>query len=392
MSRLSNQNKIIVGVLSLFLILIVGYAIFSESINIGGTASTGSSDFNIIFNSVGTIKEEGSSGATATISSNKKSLTVMVPKLEYPSAYVEVPVVIKNAGSVTAKIVGIETVGLDNPDIKVTYSGIAQNDRMAPNEEKNMKIKVLWDESSTNTSASASFTITLNYEQDTQASETTTSSVISNNCTSFEKKDTYNVGDVIAICNNDTGKSEDFYVIKDNGDTVTALAKYNLLVGNTSNGGSDVTPIDPLTKGYGLQSSTAKGYLSNDANRIGTIAFSKTYYWSDRGLSYPADVYDENSSLYEPVENYENYLKTTLGKTSVDARLITYNELVGLGCSNSSCGTAPLWVYDTTYWSASASSDINVWRVGPSGRFSRYYGDDNSTGVRPIITISKSDL
>ena len=164
MSRLSNQNKIIVGVLSIFLIVIVGYAIFSESINIGGTASA-SGEFNIIFNSVGTIKEEGSSGATAEISSNKKSLTVNVPKLEYPSAYVEVPVVIKNMGSVTAKIIGIETVGLDTTDIKVTYSGIGQDDRMAPNEERNMKIKVTWDGASTTIVDSLTFSISINYEQ-----------------------------------------------------------------------------------------------------------------------------------------------------------------------------------------------------------------------------------
>ena len=164
MSKLSNQNKIIVGVLSLFLIVIVGYAIFSESINVGGTASA-SGEFNIIFNSVGTIKEEGSSGATAEISSNKKSLTVNVPKLEYPSAYVEVPVVIKNMGSVTAKIIGIETVGLDTTDIKVTYSGIGQDDRMAPNEERNMKIKVTWDGASTTIVDSLTFSISINYEQ-----------------------------------------------------------------------------------------------------------------------------------------------------------------------------------------------------------------------------------
>ena len=167
MSKLSNQNKIIVGVLSLFLILIVGYAIFSESINVGGTASA-SGEFNIIFNSVGTIKEAGSSGATAEISGNKKSLTVNVPKLEYPSAYVEVPVVIKNMGSVTAKIIGIETIGLDTTDIKVTYSGIGQDERMAPNEERNMKIKVTWDSASTTIVDSLTFSISINYEQATE--------------------------------------------------------------------------------------------------------------------------------------------------------------------------------------------------------------------------------
>ena len=152
------------GVLSLFLILIVGYAIFSESINVGGTASA-SGEFNIIFNSVGTIKEAGSSGATAEISSNKKSLTVNVPKLEYPSAYVEVPVVIKNMGSVTAKIIGIETIGLDTTDIKVSYSGVTQDEELGTNEERNMKIKVTWDSASTTIVDNITFKIGLNYEQ-----------------------------------------------------------------------------------------------------------------------------------------------------------------------------------------------------------------------------------
>ena len=164
MNKLSKENKIIIGIVMVVLVLSVGYAIFSESINIGGTARA-SGEFNIIFNSVGTIKEEGSSGATAEISSNKKSLTVNVPKLEYPSAYVEVPVVIKNMGSVTAKIIGIETVGLDTTDIKVTYSGIGQDERMAPNEERNMKIKVTWDSASTTIVDSLTFSISINYEQ-----------------------------------------------------------------------------------------------------------------------------------------------------------------------------------------------------------------------------------
>lgn len=47
-------------------------------------------------------------------------------------------------------------------------------------------------------------------------------------CSNFTKKDKYDVGDIISLCNKDTKKSEDFYVIKDNGNTVTALSKYNL--------------------------------------------------------------------------------------------------------------------------------------------------------------------
>lgn len=166
MGKLSSQNKIIVGVLSLFLILIVGYAIFSESITIGGTANA-SGDFDIIFNSVGVIKEVGSSGATATISTNKKALSVTVPKLEYPSAYVEIPVTIKNNGNITAKITGIQTSGLDNKDIKVTYNGVAQNDRLTAGQEISMKIKVTWDIASTTIVDNLAFTINITYEQAT---------------------------------------------------------------------------------------------------------------------------------------------------------------------------------------------------------------------------------
>ena len=172
MNKLSKENKIIIGIVMVVLVLSVGYAIFSESINIGGTARA-SGEFNIIFNSVGTIKEEGSSGATAEISSNKKSLTVNVPKLEYPSAYVEVPVVIKNVGSIKAILKGIETVGLDTTDIKVSYSGVTQDEELGTNEERNMKIKVTWDSASTTIVDNITFKIGLNYEQ-SNGSVTTT--------------------------------------------------------------------------------------------------------------------------------------------------------------------------------------------------------------------------
>ncbi len=39
--KLTRQKKVIVGLLALVLSLMVGYAVFSESLNIGGTASTG---------------------------------------------------------------------------------------------------------------------------------------------------------------------------------------------------------------------------------------------------------------------------------------------------------------------------------------------------------------
>ena len=114
---------------------------------------------------------------------------------------------------------------------------------------------------------------------------------------------------------------------------------------------------------------------------------------SKYGSSYPANVFDNNSLLYEPVQNYKTYLKNTLGKTSVDARLITYDELISLGCSGASCKSAPSWVYNTYYWTASANSNSSVWLVYSIGGFGRGGFDDSGIcGFRPVITISKSEL
>ncbi len=171
--KLTRQKKVIVGILALVLSLMVGYAIFSESLNIGGTASTGSSDFSIIFSKVNGISEKGSGNATANIIKEGKELEISVPHLEYPTSYAEFDVTIKNEGELNAVLTGIETQGLDNPDIKITYSGIEQDEILGSNQEKKMKIRVTWDEASTTTSATANFTITITYEQDTNNRPTT---------------------------------------------------------------------------------------------------------------------------------------------------------------------------------------------------------------------------
>ena len=68
-----NKNKILIGCLALLLVMAVGYALFSETITINGTA-TAKGDFNMQIVSASIKKETGSSGATAQISENGKSV------------------------------------------------------------------------------------------------------------------------------------------------------------------------------------------------------------------------------------------------------------------------------------------------------------------------------
>ena len=182
---------------------------------------------------------------------------------------------------------------------------------------------------------------------------------------SIEKQDAskYSKGDVVT-CN--IGDEPDkFYVIEDAELTATT--------------------IQMLTE---KNIHTTEYRQSDDA---GTKSFSTTEYWS--ADSYPADVYNNNSLLYPIVEEYVSYLNTKL--TNATGGLLTYSQAENLDCSGDdrSCSDAPSWVYSTTYWTGSAYVKSGVWSVGSGGVFfSVFFGLDDHSGVRPVITISTSEI
>ena len=191
---------------------------------------------------------------------------------------------------------------------------------------------------------------------------------------------------------------ECFYVISSTDDTVTMLAKYNLHVGNSVDENRNVTPLVSPT---GIQDKTAAGSILDGYSGpkypvIGTVAFSNEYYWEDIDIySYvpPVYVYNANSSVYTYVNNYKLYLET-FGLVVDEARLIKYNELLGLGCSDWNCKNAPNWLYSTSYWTGEAYDDMGrllvVYKCGESQHIIDFlYNIIDSVGVRPVITISK---
>lgn len=169
---MKKQNIAIIGVIAFVLAVAVGYALFSETLNINGTA-TAKGDFDVEFTEVGTITKTGYTDVDGTndiavISTDKNTLTVKVNKLDYPGAYVEIPVTITNKGSVPAKLKEIKETGLtqENRAIKVTYTGIAASDTaINQNETQSMTIKVEWDKDVNTSSENVEFKIQLNYEQ-----------------------------------------------------------------------------------------------------------------------------------------------------------------------------------------------------------------------------------
>ena len=168
---MKKQSIAIIGVIAFVLAVAVGYALFSETLTVTGTA-TATGDFDVEFTKVGTITKVGYTGTgdseIAVISPDKNTLTVTVNKLDYPGAYVEIPVTITNKGSVSAKLKNINETGLtaDSRAIKVTYTGVAASDStINTNDTQEMNIKVEWDKTVNTSSSDVTFQIQLEYEQ-----------------------------------------------------------------------------------------------------------------------------------------------------------------------------------------------------------------------------------
>lgn len=169
---MKKQSIAIIGVIAFVLAVAVGYALFSEKLTINGTA-TAKGDFDVEFTSVGTPTCSGFSGTCeaatlGTISDDKNTLTITVNKLQYPGAYVEIPVTVTNKGSIPAVLKSIEETGLTtDASVKVSYTGLTElkDQEVAQNGTQNFTVKVMWDENSNTSSENVKFTIKLNYEQ-----------------------------------------------------------------------------------------------------------------------------------------------------------------------------------------------------------------------------------
>lgn len=185
-----------------------------------------------------------------------------------------------------------------------------------------------------------------------------------------------NVGDELAI------GDEHFYVISSDNNYVTALAKYNLEVGNSTN---SYYPVDNETN---IQSPRALGYtFSSDIPNYGTVKYSTT----------------SNEYSGSIVEGYVNNYVSILNSTydlSLTGRLITKEELESLNCKSASttCEEAPNWVYSTTYWTSTKEENRYLWYVTKRGEFSSsnvdYSGISSNykNGVRPVVVIPLSDI
>ena len=382
---MEKERSVKLLIISILFMLIAGltvaFAALSTTLNINGTAYLDAAKWGIRFENLSSPTRVGKATTTGTAKieeSKAAEITGINVSLSIPGDKIVYTVDLVNKGTINAKIDNIEKTVLTQEQqryltFKVTDKNgyeIKQGDILEKGETKKITITIEFIKDLTKEDLpKQTSTISLSYKLNfVQTNEKVTSVSQDGN----EK--TYAAGDEFCL------ENECFNVIKDNGTTVDALAKQNV---NTESNRQD-------------SNANTLAFAENLNRDYGYWMDSKGKLLSKYGTSYPANVFDSNSLLYAPVQNYKTYLKNTLGKTSVDARLITYEELISLGCTTNeslTCISAPAWVYSTYYWTASVDSIGNVWFVNSYGGFNSYdFAYSGYFGLRPVITISKSDI
>lgn len=180
---------------------------------------------------------------------------------------------------------------------------------------------------------------------------------------------------------------ECFYIISNDGSTVSMLAKYNLYVGGEVSGSHISLKYTAYgSEATGIQYEEAIGYRLE--NFIELFPFRGTTAFSNVDTTYSGSIVEGY------VNSYNSYL-ITQGVTPIESRLITKEELIRLGCvsDNYTCDAAPNWVYSTSYWSGTLYDASSVWSINSDSIFDcSTYEHELSFGVRPVIEISVDDI
>ena len=181
--------------------------------------------------------------------------------------------------------------------------------------------------------------------------------------------------------------TEQFYTLGCYDNNVKMLSMYNLYVGGDFESVGARVWVPYGSEATGMQDSTMLGSAAKYLSR-GVTPFSTEEKKGVNNTSY------DGSLVKSYVDNYKSKLEEYFEVNIVEARLITKDELLdsNIGCVLYSCADSPYpWIYATSYWTETASSASNLWRVSVvnSGFNISTYNNVTSFGVRPVIVISK---
>ena len=398
-----KKNFYLIFLLVVLIGISIGYAAMNKALNITGNSKVEKNTWNVYLDNPlvtnGSVNED-----LPVVDSVTKTTVDFSATLNLPGDFYEFTVDVKNEGTIDAMIESIEnTLNLTDEQKKyINYTISYQCDKELKSKQViksddfvRIKIRVEYrtdiiETDLPDTYQNLDLSFTLNYVQADNTGE-----IINNNGIICANGDINQIGTVVTI------GAEKFYTIGLDEDNVKLLSMYNLYVGNKVIG-ENVNGnllMSEITNPSGIQNFNSRGALFKKEGEsfvfqfpwIGTTAFASEKI---RGTDYS----DYNGSIVEEyVNNYKTIIEEDYGIDVVEARLITKDELTDsstFSCTteNNSCLNSPYpWIYACTYWIETAFDANNVWRVFTNGVFDYYgYYDDNASGVRPVLVISKS--
>ena len=172
-----KKNYLIIALIVILLALAVGYAAFSQTLQISGTA-TANGQWEVIFSNA-SISPTGH-GSEPVVSND--TITVEDLTLGYPGDGCTLTVDIKNNGNLAAKLTSLTVYNedgltpFDNDDITISVPSEIEGETLDAQETCTSNITIQWNQDSVSESAAASFVIKFEYEQLNTNSETLTPS------------------------------------------------------------------------------------------------------------------------------------------------------------------------------------------------------------------------
>jgi hypothetical protein len=162
----NRRNRMfIIGILLFSLFLTGVYALLATNLNITGTAS-GVGDFKIEFSSYNVSNPDK---VSVTLDDSNTSMNISA-NLDFPGDTVTINFVIKNTGSLAARVSDLNVNENSTDDFTIQVNGLSTilGNTLAVGETTNGSIVVTWNSTSTNANPEdVNFDVTIDYIQAT---------------------------------------------------------------------------------------------------------------------------------------------------------------------------------------------------------------------------------
>lgn len=162
----SHKSSLILILLAVVVVMAIGYAAFTQALNIEGSAHI-TSKWDVHIEEIAVANEiNRGKNISATVSEDKLSAD-MQTELIMPGSSVTYNITVKNSGTLDAKLSVLNFNDSNNEAIIFSHSGIAINDEIKSNQTQTFSVTVTFDPNYThypevNTST---LTMTLSYVQ-----------------------------------------------------------------------------------------------------------------------------------------------------------------------------------------------------------------------------------